>query len=118
MNAQNPGQIQLVKMQQDMNENNEIADEEFDTIHLSNMDVKCSGKLELNQEIVQRVFEAIDKDKDGFVSTQEIKAILNNVEFQKYISQDASNHIVAQCNQNPTGRLSSNEFQQMIVGAV
>ena len=52
-----------------MNENNEIADEEFDTIHLSNMDVKCSGKLELNQEIVQRVFEALDKDKDGFVST-------------------------------------------------
>lgn len=47
-NGQVPGQIQLIKMQPDINENNEIADEEFDTIHLSNMDVKVSGKLELN----------------------------------------------------------------------
>ena len=73
-------------MQPDINENNEVADEEFDTIHLSNMDVKVSGKLDLNQEILQRAFEMIDKDKDGYVSMAEIKIIMNNVEFQKYVS--------------------------------
>ena len=73
-------------MQTDINENNEVADEEFNTIHLSNMDVKVSGKLDLNQEILQRAFEMIDKDKDGYVSMAEIKIIMNNVEFQKYVS--------------------------------
>ena len=68
-------------MQPEINENNEIADEEFDTLHLSNMDVKVSGKLELNEEILQRAFENIDKDKDGFVSMPEIQTFLNNVEF-------------------------------------
>lgn len=85
-NAQINGQIQLVKMQADINDNNEIADEEFNTIHLSNMDVKVSGKLPLNQEILQRAFEMIDKDKDGCVSMAEIKTIMNNVDFQKYVS--------------------------------
>lgn len=117
-NAQVPGQIQLIKMQPDINENNEVADEEFDTIHLSNMDVKVSGKLDLNQEILQRAFEMIDKDKDGYVSMAEIKIIMNNVEFQKYVSQEASVVIIQQCNQNASGKLTQNEFQSMIIGAV
>ena len=54
------------------NENNEIADEEFNSIHLSNMNVKVSGKLELNEETLQEVFEMIDTDKDGYVSMPEI----------------------------------------------
>ena len=45
------------------------------------MDVKVSGKLELNEETLQKAFEMIDKDRDGFVSMAEIKTILNNAEF-------------------------------------
>ena len=93
-------------MRPGINEDDEIGDEEFNTIHLNNIDSKASGKLELNEETLQRAFEMIDKDKDGYVGMPEIKTILNNVEFQKYISQEASNMILQQCNQNANGKLS------------
>jgi len=45
------------------------------------MDVKVAEKLELTDDILQRAFEMIDKDQDGYVSMMEIKTVLYEVEF-------------------------------------
>lgn len=53
------GQVELNQINPNM-EDNEIADEEFNSMNIGSMDVKVAEKLELNEEILQRAFEMID----------------------------------------------------------
>jgi len=74
------GQVQLNQINPNV-EDNDIAEEDFASINIGSMDVKVAEKLELTDDILQRAFEMIDKDQDGYVSMMEIKTVLYEVEF-------------------------------------
>ena len=71
----------------------------------------ANKKKLLSKDNLKKAFQLFDKDGSGFVSPEEIKAVLG---IGKHFSEKVWEQIVEEVDKNKDGQISFEEFEQMM----